>query len=221
MINYKNHYKNENYQEYLYSGILGFLFRYQHKKLTPDYLRNKEKVLEIGPSFEPHIKFTKLNFKEYHCLEINDSPELKKYYQENFPKVYLKNYDGKTIDFPDNTFDRIIISHTLEHIPEFENFIIEMLRVLKKGSVISVALPCDNGFLWRLGRYILKKTYHKKKGISEIDYDYFMAKEHVNTIFQLLSVLKKKFFITGELFLPFGLKIIDLNLIHICHISKR
>ena len=216
-----NHYKQEIYQEYLYSGLLGFLFKYQHKKLTPDNLKDKEKVLEIGPGFEPHIKFKKLDFKEYHCVEINDSDELKNYYIDNFPQVFFKTYDGKNLVFPDNTFDRIIISHTLEHIPSFEKFIDEMFRVLKKGSVISIASPCDNGFLWRMGRYILKKTYHRIKGISEVDYDYVMANEHVNTIFQILAVLKKKYFIKEELLIPFRLKIIDLNLIHICHILKK
>jgi len=87
--------------------------------------------------------------------------------------------------------------------------------------VISIASPCDNGFLWRFGRYILKKTYHKARGVSEVDYNYLMAKEHINTIFQIISVLKKKFDIQKELYLPFRIKIIDINLIHICHIIKK
>ena len=217
----KNHFKQKIYEEYLYNGFLGFLFKYQHKKLSPSYLRNKEKILEIGPGFEPHIKFVKLKFNEYYCLEINTSEELREYYKNNFSDIIFDNYDGKKLNFPDNTFDRIIISHTLEHIPDFENFINEMLRVLKKGSFISIASPCDNGFLWRLGRFFLKKTYHRAKGIKEIDYDYIMAKEHINTIFQILSVLRKNYYIKKEIFLPFRLKIVDLNLIHICHILKE
>ncbi len=217
----KNHFKQKNYEEYLYNGFLGFLFKYQHKKLSPSYLRNKEKILEIGPGFEPHIKFVKLKFSQYYCLEINTSEELREYYKNNFSDIIFDNYDGKKLNFPDNTFDRIIISHTLEHIPDFENFINEMLRVLKKGSFISIASPCDNGFFWRLGRFFLKKTYHRAKGIKEIDYDYIMAKEHINTIFQILSVLRKNYYIKKEIFLPFRLKIVDLNLIHICHILKE
>ncbi len=220
-MNNKEHFEKNTYKEYLYSGLLGYLFRYQHKKLSPPYLKNKEKILEIGPGFEPHIKFTKLKFTEYHCLEINKSKELKEYYKNNFPEIIFDNYDGKIIDFPDNTFDRIIISHTLEHVPDFESYINEMMRVLKKNSFISIASPCDNGFLWRLGRFILKKTYHKFKGTNEIDYDYIMAKEHINTIFQILSVLKKKYIIKNEMYLPFRIKIADLNLIHICHILKE
>ena len=109
----------------------------------------------------------------------------------------------------------------MEHIHNPEGFINEMLRVLKKDGYISIALPCDNGFFWRLGRFLLKKTYHKIRKFSEVDFDYFIANEHVNTIFQLLSIFKKKFHLTNETYLPFRLKIPDLNLIYICHIQKK
>ena len=109
----------------------------------------------------------------------------------------------------------------MEHIRDPESFINEMLRVLKDSGYISIALPCDNGFLWRLGRFILKKTYHKIRKFSEVDFNYFIANEHINTIFQLLSIFKKKFNLTDEIYLPFRLKIPDFNLIYICHIQKK
>lgn len=215
------HYEKNNYKEYLYSGLIGYLFRYQHRMLSPNYLCEAKKVLEVGPGYEPHIKYKKLEFEEYHCIELSNSDDLNKYYEKKFPNVIFSTYDGKKINYPDNTFDRIIISHTLEHIHDPESFIIEMLRVLKKNGHISIALPCDNGFLWRFGRFLLKKTYHKVKKFSEVDFDYFIANEHVNTIFQLLSIFRKKFNLKGEIYLPFRLKIPDINLIYICHIKKN
>lgn len=215
-----NPYLQKNYNNYLYNGFIGILFRWQHKLLSPKIYRNCEKVLEIGPGFEPHIKFMKLNFKEYFCLEINKNIDHKLYYKEYFPKIIFNTYNGKDLNFSDNFFDRIVISHTLEHIVDFEKFLNEMMRVLKPGCVISIASPCDNGLMWRIGQFILKKTYHKYKKLSEIDYNYIMANEHVNTIFQIRSVLKKKFNIQKELYLPFRIKVIDMNLIHICHIIK-
>ena len=215
------HFQRENYQNYLYSGFIGFLFRWQHRLLSPKIYENCERVLEIGPGYEPNIKFAKLNYKEYYCLELNENIDHNHYYKKNFPDVKFSTYDGKNINFKDNFFDRIIISHTLEHILDFESFLKEMIRVLKKDCVISIATPCDNGFLWRLGRYILKKTYHKMKKTSELDYNYLIAKEHVNTIFQIISVLKKNFNIQKELYIPFRIKIADINLIHICHVVKK
>ena len=215
-----HHYSQKNYNNYLYKGLIGVLFRYQHKRLSPKDYRNNERVLEIGPGFEPHIKYVKLNFKEYYCLELNNNKELIKYYENNFPNIIYKNYDGRNLNFPENFFDRIIISHTLEHIINFEEFLIEMHRVLKIDGVISIASPCDNGFLWRFCRFLLKKTYFKLLKVSDLDYDYNLAKDHVNTIFQIVSVLRKKFTIISEYYLPFKIKIIDFNLIHICHLKK-
>ena len=215
------HYQKDNYKNYLYGGFLGILFRWQHRLLSPKAYINCEKVLEIGPGYEPHIKYKKLNYKDYYCLELETNLKYQEYYTKNFPDVKFNTYGGEKLNFDDNYFDRIILSHTLEHIPDFENFLLELNRVLKKNGVMSIASPCDNGFLWRLGRYLLKKTYHKFKKTSEIDYDYLLAKEHVNTIFQITAVLKKKFKIQSELYLPFRIKIIDINLFHICHISKK
>ena len=217
----KEYYKETNYRDYLYSGVIGFLMKWQHRLLSPNIYNNCEKVLEIGPGYEPHIKYKKINYKEYYCLELDSNLNHKEYYNNYFPDVIFKTYDGKKLDFPENFFDRIVISHTLEHIPDFESFLNEMMRVLKKGCVISIASPCDNGFLWRLGRFFLKKTYHKIKKTPEIEYDYYMAKEHINTIFQIISILKKNFNIQSEIFLPFRIRIIDLNLIHICHVIKK
>jgi SAM-dependent methyltransferase len=215
------HYQQKNYHRLLYSGLLGYLFRWQHKVLSPEVYKKCEKVLEIGPSFEPHIKYTKLNYKKYYCLEINDGISRKEYYNKKFPNIIYNTYDGKKLNFKNNFFDRIIISQTLEHILNFEIFLNEMMRVLKYGCVISIASPCDNGFLWRFGRFLFKKTYNKFKKINSLEYDYLVAKEHVNTIFQILAILRKKFTIVKEVYLPFKIKIIDLNLIHICHIMKK
>ena len=221
MYNANQHYDKNNYNELLYKGITGYIFRYQHKILTPNYLIDKKKVLEVGPGFEPHIKFRKLNFDEYHCLEINDTNDIKNFYRENFKNIIFNIYDGLKIDYPDESFDRVIISHTLEHIPNPENHMNELLRVLKPNGVISIALPCDNGLLWRLGRFYNKMTHNRKNNISDLDYDYFVANEHINTIYQLKAILKKKFIIKYEIFLPFRIKIIDLNLIYVCQIYKE
>ena len=221
MYSAKDHYNKNNYNEILYKGIAGYIFRYQHKILSPKYLLNKKKILEVGPSFEPHIKFIKLNFDEYHCLEINDKNNIQNFYKNNFPDIIFKIYDGLKVNYPDETFDRIIISQTLEHIRDPENYMNDLLRVLKPKGIISIALPCDNGLLWRIGRFYNKMTHNRKEKILDVDYDYFLANEHLNTIFQLKAILKKKFLIKDETFLPFRIKNVDMNLIYVCQISKQ
>lgn len=219
---YNKIYSEKTYNKLLYTGLIGLLFKYQHKKISPKKVCNKEKILEIGPGYEPHIKYVKnLNFKKYYCLETNRSRKIKKYYKHNYPQIIFKSYNGKNIKFKENYFDRIILSHTLEHINNFETFLEKIFKLIKKNGVISIASPCDNGLLWRMGSMFLKYTYHKfVTKISSVDLDYHSQADHVNTIFQIISVLKKKYIITDELYLPFRIKIPDFNLIHICHIKK-
>ena len=89
-----------------------------------------------------------------------------------------------------------------------------MMSKLKKGGVLSIALPTDPGIAWRLGRmfikfFSIKKTYN----ISGEEYEYINATEHVNSIFNLLSIIRYNF--KGnveERFYPLKIKSPDLNL---------
>ena len=49
--------------------------------------------------------------------------------------------DALRLPFPDSTFDRIIASEVLEHIPDDEGAIAELTRVLKPGGTIAVTVP--------------------------------------------------------------------------------
>ena len=81
-----------------------------------------------------------------------------------------------------------------------------------------MALPCDPGILYRVGRFIFKMTMKKRS--EDYDHDYHAACEHVNSIFNLNVILKKKFNVIKEEYFPFKLKMIDLNLFWIIQIKK-
>lgn len=53
-------------------------------------------------------------------------------------------YDGKTLPFPDNTFDSILANEVLEHIFNLEDILQELRRVLKPGGKILITIP----FAW-------------------------------------------------------------------------
>jgi phosphatidylethanolamine/phosphatidyl-N-methylethanolamine N-methyltransferase len=220
----KNYYSQLNnktkYKEYLYSGFLGKLFNINHRLMEKYNFKPMNKILEIGGGFVPHINYVKYHFKEYHCVDLASAKGLKEYMKKNYQNIIFKYYNGKKLSFKNNSFDRIIISHCLEHILEPEKFINEMLRVLKKKGIISIALPCDPGILWRLGRFMMKKTYLKRKMRKKYDHDYIIATEHINSIFNLYTIIKKKFKVIEEIFYPLNVNIIDINLFYICHIKK-
>ena len=219
---------NSLYNTHLYTGMIGKLFLKNHKLMEKNvkFFKKKIKVLEIGAGTHPHIDYLKHNYDRYYIIDIDENNILKKKYKKKFNnnnKVYFKRYSGKKIPYKNNFFDRCIISHCLEHINNPHLFLDEMFRVTKKGGIMSIALPTDPSFAWRAGRlfnkyFIQTKTYNLKA----IDYDYVNALEHVNSIFNLKAIIKKKYKFIKETYFPFNfLKFPDLNLFYIVDVFKK
>ena len=212
---------DKKYSSHLYSGLLGILMRYCHRKLEDfqNVKKHYNKILEIGAGSAPHFNYMNCSYNEYHIAETSD-------YAVNFhkdnSKVKLLKYDGKNLPYPNETFDRIIISHCLEHILSPEEFIQEMMTKLNKGGVLSISLPTDPGIAWRLGRlfiriFTIKKTYK----ISGEEFNYMNATEHVNSIFNLISIIRFNYKNSyEEHFYPLRIKTPDFNLFYNVHIVK-
>lgn len=54
-------------------------------------------------------------------------------------------YDGKTIPFPENSFDSILCSEVFEHVFNLPEILAELNRVLKPGGKILITCP----FVWK------------------------------------------------------------------------
>lgn len=212
---------DSRHDSHLYTGLQGFFIKNGHKDLEK-FTKQKshfDKVLEIGAGSTPHYHFIKHTYNEYHIAETSEY--VSEYHKHN-TKIKLIKYDGKNLPYDNNVFDRIIISHCLEHILSPENFLSEMVRVLKKGGILSISLPTDPGLAWRLGRlfvglFKVNKTYK----ISYDEFQYLNATEHVNSIFNLISIIRYHFKDSiEESFYPLKIKLPDINLIYNVHIYK-
>ena len=53
-------------------------------------------------------------------------------------------YDGKTLPFEDNSFDSIFSSEVFEHVPNLEEILAELRRVLKPKGKMLITMP----FIW-------------------------------------------------------------------------
>jgi SAM-dependent methyltransferase len=60
-----------------------------------------------------------------------------------YPVVY---YDGRSLPFPDDTFDAVYSSSVLEHVADFDSMQRELARVLRAGGV---AVHCVPSAVWR------------------------------------------------------------------------
>jgi len=211
----------KKYEDYQYKGLIGSLMKYDHKMLENNLPKKKySKVLEIGPGFHSHINYLNHDYDVYYIIEKEkDKLLFHKKFQNK--KIKLSTYKKNKMPFKKNFFDRIIMSHVLEHISNPEKFIEEVMKKLKKGGVFSIALPTDPAFLWRMGRLFSKIFFIKKKqNISSKEYDYINALDHVNSVFSLYSILNYKYKNKIESYLPFRVKSFDLNLFYNVHLIK-
>ena len=208
------------YRKHLYTGFVGVFMNYCHKKLECyDFNDNLSKILEIGPGTVPHAPYIKHSYEEYHILETSEYAieELKKQGYTN-----IKTYDGSTLPYSDESFDRIIMSHVLEHISDPHSFLLHLMKKLKNGGILSISLPTDPGLFWRASRQMIKiLSLNKGQEVSNLEYDYINSIEHINSIFNLRNIIKYHF--SGKLhetFLPFRVSLPDLNLFYNVHIKK-
>ena len=73
----------------------------------------------------------------------------------------VKQGDALQLPFADGEFDRVVAAEVLEHIPEDEAAIVELVRVLRPGGTMAVTVP-----RWLPERvcWALSDAYHEAEG---------------------------------------------------------
>jgi SAM-dependent methyltransferase len=118
--------------------------------LNPFYFARKELRREIG-SFAPKMQGRMLDVgcgtkpyrelfsstSDYVGLEI-DTPENRVAKRADF------FYDGNTFPFEDASYDGVVCNQVLEHVFNPDQFLLEILRVLKPGGDLLLTVP----FVW-------------------------------------------------------------------------
>jgi len=208
-------YDESNYSSPLQSIVMGASHRLAEKHFQKqDYFA---KVLEIGAGTGEHLDSVSHGFEQYVLTDL-DSKMLEVAKQKlgnNYGnKLLFDTQSGGEMSYDDNSFDRLIASHVLEHIYQPHLAIKEWRRVVKNGGVLTILIPTDPGLAWRLGRHLGPRKNAIAQGIP---YDYLMAREHVNSCNNLIALLRYYFPIRTEAWWPFPIPSIDLNLFFVCH----
>jgi ubiquinone/menaquinone biosynthesis C-methylase UbiE len=212
------------YQELNYGrSLAGRIMRHGHVLLERPFgpAAHFGTVLEVGAGSGEHLRYVRHRFDAYCMTDWNDirleharaalPPELR-------DKVQVAREDATRLSLPDTSVDRLIACHVLEHLYRPHEVLREWYRVLRRGGVMSLLLPCDPGLLWRLGRRFGPRAKAERAGI---EYDYWMAREHVNPIGNLVVFLRYYFPDLREDWFPARIPSTDLNLLYLCHVTKR
>ncbi len=86
--------------------------------------------------------------------------------QNKYPQINFRQGDIENTNFPESSFDVILLSGLLHHFPDFSPVLKECYRVLKKGGIILGYDPHrGNPFMWL---YRCKESpFYSSKGVTE------------------------------------------------------
>jgi len=209
-------YHDANYNK----GLAAFFLRKSHALCesrfgSTDYFPT---VLEVGAGSGVHLQYVTHSFDKYWITDTNEEMlrRIEKNNSLTADNLIFKLEDASNLTFCDNYFDRLIATHVLEHLANPHLVLREWNRVVRPGGIISVVLPCDPGIAWRIGRHLGSRTKYIKAGV---EYDYWMAREHINPIGNLTAFIKYHFEKIEETFYPCWFPSLDLNLFYVCHLT--
>jgi SAM-dependent methyltransferase len=141
--------------------------------LTIDYryfpLQSDDCVLDLGCGEGRHIidmaitapitgVGVDLNFRDLQTTAQRFAPFEKQAAAKTF---HLQQADARCLPFASETFDKIVCSEVLEHLPDYETVLTEIYRVLKPGGLLAISVPRSwpEKICWRLS-----KAYHQVEG---------------------------------------------------------
>lgn len=206
-------YESLNYNQGMAGYFLGKSHEWCERAFPAE--RHFARVLEVGAGTGVHVDYVQHGFDEYVMTDLNPPMLDRIRVPAGKGRVVTAKEDASSLTFPDASFDRLIATHVLEHLPNPHAVLREWARVVRPGGVISMVLPCDPGMAWRLGRAVGSRGKFVRAGIA---YDYWMAREHINPINNLVSFLHYYFDSIDEQWLPCRVPSMDFNLFYIAHV---
>lgn len=107
------------------------------------YLRAPCRVLDIACGIGYGSRHLADSARGIEVIGLDLSEQAVRYVESHFrgDTVSFLVGDGTQLAFPDKTFDYVTSFETVEHIPEYEEFLSELRRVLKPGGTLVLSTP--------------------------------------------------------------------------------
>lgn len=189
----------------------GMIERFNHGyplRFLPD--KPRFKTLELGAGLGAHLEFEDLNRQDYHCVELRQN--MADAIIERFPNVTAVVGDcQKHLPYDSYLFDRVVVVHVLEHLPNLPACLDEVRRVLKPGGIFSIVLPCDPGLAYEIARKIsAERIFRQRYGLP---YGWLIRREHINSPAEILTSLRSRFTEIDITYFPFSfVPLVNANL---------
>jgi SAM-dependent methyltransferase len=109
------------------------LFEYLRREQGLTRSRSRIKVMHVAPEYGIFARIRADKMVAYVCVDLDPAP-----YERS---MEVTRCDVTSIGYPDDSFDMIICSHVLEHVPNDGLAMRELCRVLKPGGTAILQVP--------------------------------------------------------------------------------
>ncbi|MBE9178454.1 class I SAM-dependent methyltransferase [Oculatella sp. LEGE 06141] len=130
----------------------GFFYREKMRaihRIAPD--RPFQAILEVGGG---QSGLTAFLYPQAHITNLDFNPDYAESHRNQQARVRFVCGDATNLPFDDDSFDAVTMFDVLEHIPDDQKAISEMIRVLRPGGFFLMSTPNEN---WRFPYYGLMK----------------------------------------------------------------
>jgi SAM-dependent methyltransferase len=183
----------------------GWLTGFDHRFTVRSYAGGQQ-TLEIGAGTGTHLPFEPDG--EYVALE--SSGELAAQIPRRHGLSVVVADCEQRLPWDDDSFDRVLAIHLLEHLYNLPAALDEVARVLRPNGVFSVVIPCEGGRLYSLGRHFTTKRIFEKR--YQMPYEWMIRQDHCNTAREVLAELESRFQVRRRSFFPLAVPSPESNL---------
>ena len=153
-------------------------FRYAHRAMERPYRKDNKfsDVIEVGAGTGVHLGFLQHAFTRYELTDLReDSVEKARTSFVSDPRITCSVADAQDLPYENRSFDRLIATCLLIHLPYPEKALLEWRRVVRTNGVITIYVPNEGAFL-HLARRLTTARAANRLGYR--GYDLYLAREH-------------------------------------------
>jgi glycosyltransferase involved in cell wall biosynthesis/SAM-dependent methyltransferase len=111
-------------------------------------LRDGDRVLDCGCGFGAHLLLMG-RLRRLTLVGLDAAPERLLLARRTGVPAALTSADVGRLPFPNESFDRVLLSEVLEHLPDAPRALAEIHRVLRPGGILALSVPhARYPFLW-------------------------------------------------------------------------
>lgn len=154
-------------------------------------------ILELGCGIGDHFRFIRSSYEKFIMTDITDRFSI----QISFSRlpegcipeesgIFFSLANAEKLEYPSNTFDRIVVTCLLMHFSDPVPILLEWVRVYKVGGVLDVLIPNDFGIFINLYQQLVSNPKAKKLGINNLDY--IRAIDHQSSPRRVLALIQNE-----------------------------